>query len=96
MPCFLDVRKGVADCQRKTHAIVSRLTPPERRLSTGWRMQREMSIKSDRWIREQAQEHGMIAPFSEKQVREGVISYGLSSYGYDLRVSDEFKDFYEC
>ena len=54
---------------------------------------RSMSIQSDRWIREQALEHGMIEPFSEKQVREGVISYGLSSYGYDLRVSDEFKIF---
>ncbi len=52
-----------------------------------------MSIKSDRWIREQAQNRGMIQPFSENQVREGVISYGLSSYGYDLRVSDEFKIF---
>ena len=52
-----------------------------------------MSIKSDRWIREQALHHGMIEPFSEKQVREGVISYGLSSYGYDLRVADEFKIF---
>jgi deoxycytidine triphosphate deaminase len=52
-----------------------------------------MSIKSDRWIREQATQHGMIAPFSEKQVRAGVVSYGLSSYGYDLRVSDEFKIF---
>ena len=52
-----------------------------------------MAIKSDRWIRQQALHHGMISPFSEKQVREGVISYGLSSYGYDLRVSDEFKIF---
>jgi dCTP deaminase len=52
-----------------------------------------MSIKSDRWIREKALQHQMIHPFSEKQVREGVISYGLSSYGYDLRVSDEFKIF---
>ncbi len=52
-----------------------------------------MSIKSDRWIRENALQRQMIAPFSEKQVREGVISYGLSSYGYDLRVSDEFKIF---
>src|ERR1700743_902264 len=52
-----------------------------------------MAINSDRWIRQQAVEHNMIAPFSEKQVREGVISYGLSSYGYDLRVSDEFKIF---
>ena len=54
-----------------------------------------MSIKSDRWIREQAIEHDMISPFSEKQVRAGVISYGLSSYGYDLRVSNEFKVFHE-
>src|ERR1700709_2965271 len=52
-----------------------------------------MAIKSDRWIRQQATEHGMIAPFSEKQVKDGCISYGLSSYGYDLRVSDEFKIF---
>jgi len=50
-------------------------------------------IKSDRWIRRMALEHDMITPFSEKQVREGVISYGLSSYGYDLRVADEFKIF---
>ena len=50
-------------------------------------------LKSDRWIRRVATEHGMINPFSEKQVREGVISYGLSSYGYDLRVADEFKIF---
>src|SRR5512140_1855281 len=50
-------------------------------------------IKSDKWIRRAALERGMINPFSEKQVREGVISYGLSSYGYDLRVSDEFKIF---
>lgn len=52
-----------------------------------------MSIKSDRWIREQALQHAMIHPFSEKQVCAGVISYGVSSYGYDLRVSDEFKIF---
>ena len=50
-------------------------------------------LKSDRWIRKMANEHDMINPFSEKQVREGVISYGLSSYGYDLRVADEFKIF---
>src|SRR5665213_1998869 len=56
-------------------------------------MGRWMSIKSDRWIREKALQEKMIQPFSEKQVREGVISYGLSSYGYDLRVSDEFKIF---
>jgi dCTP deaminase len=50
-------------------------------------------LKSDRWIRRMALEQGMINPFSEKQVREGVVSYGLSSYGYDLRVADEFKVF---
>ena len=52
-----------------------------------------MSIKSDRWIRKQALDHGMISPFSEKQVKDACISYGLSSYGYDLRVADEFKIF---
>jgi dCTP deaminase len=52
-----------------------------------------MSIKSDRWIRRMAQEQDMINPYSEKQVSKGVISYGVSSYGYDLRVSDEFKIF---
>ncbi len=52
-----------------------------------------MAIKSDRWIRRMAQEHDMINPFYEKQMRQGVISYGLSSYGYDLRVADEFKIF---
>lgn len=48
--------------------------------------------KNDRWIREMA-EKGMINPFAENQVREGVISYGISSYGYDMRISDEFKIF---
>jgi dCTP deaminase len=52
-----------------------------------------MSIKSDRWIRRMAQERDMINPFAEKQVGAGVISYGLSSYGYDLRVADEYKVF---
>jgi dCTP deaminase len=52
-----------------------------------------MSIMSDQWIRETALNEGMIEPFVEKQVREGMISYGLSSYGYDARVADEFKIF---
>ena len=52
-----------------------------------------MPVKNDRWIREMATQHKMIQPFEEKQVREGVISYGLSSYGYDLRVADEYKIF---
>lgn len=52
-----------------------------------------MSIKPDRWIRRMALDQGMIEPFVESQVRSGVISYGLSSYGYDMRVADEFKVF---
>jgi len=50
-------------------------------------------LKSDRWIRKMALEHDMINPFSEKQMSQGVISFGVSSYGYDLRVADEFKIF---
>lgn len=52
-----------------------------------------MGLKPDHWIRKMALEHGMIEPFAEKQVREGVISYGVSSYGYDMRVSNQFKIF---
>ncbi|MEQ9813999.1 MAG: dCTP deaminase [Azospirillaceae bacterium] len=52
-----------------------------------------MTIMSDRWIREQALEHGMIEPFVERQTGAGAISYGLSSYGYDARVGDEFLIF---
>jgi dCTP deaminase len=52
-----------------------------------------MSIKSDRWIRRMAMEHGMIEPFEDKQVRAGTVSYGVSSYGYDMRVADEFRIF---
>ena len=52
-----------------------------------------MAIKADSWIRRMAVEHGMIEPFVDDQVREGVVSYGLSSYGYDIRVADEFKVF---
>ena len=52
-----------------------------------------MSVKSDRWIRRMAVEHKMIEPFEDKQVRAGAISYGLSSYGYDIRLADEFKIF---
>ena len=52
-----------------------------------------MSIRPDRWIREMCRKHAMIEPFEEKQVRQGVISYGVSSYGYDIRIADEFKIF---
>lgn len=52
-----------------------------------------MAIKADKWIRRMALEERMIEPFVDGQVRDGVISYGLSSYGYDIRVTDEFKIF---
>jgi len=52
-----------------------------------------MGIKPDHWIRKMALEKGMIEPFVDHQVRNGVISYGVSSYGYDIRVADEFKIF---
>lgn len=57
-----------------------------------------MSIKSDRWIRKMAEEHGMIEPFEAGQVRfndagERLVSYGTSSYGYDVRCAPEFKVF---
>ena len=52
-----------------------------------------MSIKSDRWIRKMAVEHKMIEPFEENQVRSGAISYGVSSYGYDMRVASEYRIF---
>ena len=56
-----------------------------------------MSIKSDKWIRRMAEEHGMIEPFEPNQIKEAngqrIISYGTSSYGYDIRCANEFKIF---
>ena len=52
-----------------------------------------MGLKPDHWIRKMAREQGMIDPFADNQARQGVISYGVSSYGYDIRVADEFKIF---
>ena len=52
-----------------------------------------MSVLSDKWIRKMSKEKNMISPFEEKQVRGDKISFGLSSFGYDARVSDEFKIF---
>ncbi len=52
-----------------------------------------MGLKPDHWIRKMAQEKGMIEPFVDHQVRQGVISFGVSSYGYDVRVADEYKIF---
>ena len=52
-----------------------------------------MAIKSDKWIKRMALDHRMIEPFVDTQTRSGVVSYGVSSYGYDVRVGDEFKVF---
>src|SRR6201998_2811798 len=56
-----------------------------------------MSIKSDRWIRRMAEQHGMIEPYAAGQVRSSdagrIVSYGVSSYGYDVRCADQFKIF---
>lgn len=52
-----------------------------------------MPVKSDKWIKKMCAERKMIEPFVDHQVRDGVISYGLSSYGYDMRLADEFKIF---
>ncbi|UYN88948.1 MAG: dCTP deaminase [Anaerolineales bacterium] len=52
-----------------------------------------MGLKPDHWIEKMAREKGMIEPYEPAQVRQGVISYGVSSYGYDIRVADEFKIF---
>ena len=52
-----------------------------------------MGLKPDNWIKKMALEHRMIEPFVDAQVRAGVISYGVSSYGYDIRVADEYKIF---
>lgn len=52
-----------------------------------------MSVMSDRWIKDMAKCHNMISPFEEKQVGKGIVSYGVSSYGYDARVGNEFKIF---
>ena len=52
-----------------------------------------MAVLSDKWIRKMVSEHKMISPFEDKQIRQNKISYGLSSFGYDARVSNEFKIF---
>ena len=76
-------------CARPPQALILRLEktvfPSTRR--------RNMPIKSDHWIRRMCEEHGMIQPFEPEQVKDGCISYGLSSYGYDIRVAAEFKIF---
>lgn len=66
--------------------------PPTYRLPLASLLDSAMSIRPDRWIRERARE-GMITPFEDGLVREGVISYGLSSFGYDLRAAPEWRIF---
>lgn len=65
----------------------------ERSLVSSQEVGRPVGLKPDHWIRTMALEQGMIEPFVDGQVRDGLISYGLSSYGYDIRVADEFKIF---
>ena len=52
-----------------------------------------MAIKSDKWIKKMSSENDMIAPFTDEQIKSGTISYGVSSYGYDIRVADEYNIF---
>src|SRR5579864_3853285 len=75
-------RQGFAGCQARCRVIHCAIPKED-----------VMSVKSDKWIRRMAREHGMIEPFEDRQVREGVISYGVSSYGYDMRVAEEFRIF---
>jgi hypothetical protein len=84
------VRQKSQKCQQ---APIHRNNPDEIEGGNPARYALAMAILSDRWIREQAQTNGMIEPFVEAQRREGCISYGLSSYGYDARVSNHFKIF---
>ena len=75
------------------HRLIHRNNPAQIEEEKRSRYASSMAILSDRWIREQAQKNAMIEPFVEAQRREGCISYGLSSYGYDARVSNHFKIF---
>ena len=74
---------------RSTVTRAARSRPPGR----GGGDPSTVSIKNDTWIRTAARDRGLIAPFVDRQVRDGVISYGLSSYGYDARLADDFKVF---
>jgi dCTP deaminase len=82
--------------RRQARAAICSGEPVSGQSRTAFR-ERTMSIKSDRWIRRMAAEHGMIEPFEPGQVRaadgQRIVSYGTSSYGYDVRCADEFKIF---
>src|SRR6185437_8301444 len=88
-----DWRPGRHDLFRRA----ARGRGPSRTIADCRRGRRAMSIKSDKWIRRMAASHGIIEPFEAGQVREAnghrIVSYGTSSYGYDIRCSDEFKIF---
>ena len=66
----------------------------ERALKSNLKKRKKMSVLSDRWIKKMALEQEMIKPFVSEQKRDKSISYGLSSFGYDARVSNEFKIFW--
>src|SRR5271170_5221665 len=85
-------RQGFAGCQAPCCVIrCAPLDGPSRRVY--YHREVRMAVKSDKWIRRMAAEHKMIEPYADRQVRQGVISYGVSSYGYDMRVADEFRIF---
>src|SRR5258707_13593595 len=76
-------------CQTKCFAFrTKRRDKSKENIGEEW-----MAVKPDRWIRRKALEDKMIEPFTDRQMRDGVISYGVSSYGYDIRVADEFRIF---
>ncbi len=84
---------------RKTEGLLSAVTESRLR-NTFIQLQKKsflyntyMSIQSDAWIKRMVKSHNMIEPFEPKLIRDGKVSYGLSSYGYDFRVADEFKIF---
>jgi dCTP deaminase len=92
-----DAWRGPATADTFRAHRVARCHPPSRHDAAGCARTDSlpdlMTIQSDRWITRMARDHRMIEPFEGRQVREGVISYGVSSYGYDMRVAREFRIF---
>src|SRR4029453_2215655 len=93
-PSFARCRGSIpATRPRRPRCAISGLRAAEGREILGRSQGVRMAVKSDKWIRRMALEHRMIEPFSEKQVRDGVVSYGVSSYGYDGRIPPAFRLF---